>query len=302
MVVNHSLTPKEEELVLELKKAVASIVKDDPALEAFCTKHTYVRYLRARGWSLPRATQMLSDTLQWRRETRPERLMWSDVERGAATGKMYLLDDPDKAGRPVVVMVPRNENLFGDVDMQLKYLVYTLEKASQRADNLGAGKMTWLVDFVGYTMKNAPPMSVTKSTVNIVQNHYPERLGEAICYHAPRVFEVTWKAIRPFIDPVTKKKVTFVRKQRNGLLARTTTGSFSTEGESEVAVADDDQLASKFDVMLLDESLGGQAKAPYSAAKYGEVMMREDLDRDAALAKLMISSGENEAPPTNVHA
>jgi hypothetical protein len=56
----------------------------------------------------------------------------------------------------------------------------------------GITKLTWLVDFEGFSMWNAAPPSIAMETMHILQNHYPERLGAAICYHAPRLFSVTW--------------------------------------------------------------------------------------------------------------
>ncbi len=33
-----------------------------------------------------------------------------------------------------------------------------------------------------------------------------------MCYHAPSLFSLTWRAVSPFIDPVTHKKICFVNK------------------------------------------------------------------------------------------
>lgn len=57
----------------------------------------------------------------------------------------------------------------------------------------GVGKMTWLIDFEGYSYRNAPPVTLALKTLNTLQNHYPERLGLAVCYHPPKLFQITWK-------------------------------------------------------------------------------------------------------------
>ena len=48
-------------------------------------------------------------------------------------------------------------------------------------------------DFEGYSMSNAPPAKVSIQTLQILQSHYPERLGLALCYHPPWVFQITWR-------------------------------------------------------------------------------------------------------------
>jgi len=72
------------------------------------------------------------------------------------------------------------------------------------------GKMAWLLDFVGYNRKNQPPWRVSLATLSIVQNHYPERLGKAVNFKPPMLFEIFWRAIKPFVDPVTRDKLVFL--------------------------------------------------------------------------------------------
>jgi hypothetical protein len=56
--------------------------------------------------------------------------------------------------------------------------------------------MTWLIDFEGYSLRNAPAVRTSLSVLHTLQNHYPERLGGAVCYHAPGLFSMTWKVRR----------------------------------------------------------------------------------------------------------
>jgi hypothetical protein len=40
-------------------------------------------------------------------ETRPQEIVWAQVEKEAETGKTFVSPHPDKEGRPVVMMRPR---------------------------------------------------------------------------------------------------------------------------------------------------------------------------------------------------
>jgi hypothetical protein len=77
---------------------------------------------------------MLEATLKWRSEFRPNEITWDDMEEEAARGKVFVLDHPDKEGRPVVFMRPRKEKYGGDNDQRLRWVVYVMETASRVAD------------------------------------------------------------------------------------------------------------------------------------------------------------------------
>jgi polyribonucleotide 5'-hydroxyl-kinase len=182
---------------------------------------------------------MLLDTLRWREEYKPENITWETVEGEAKLGKVFILENSDNEGRPVVFMRPRNEVPGGDNDVKLKWVVYIMEHASRIADASSPdGKMAWLLDYVGYNRQNQPPWKVSLSTLSIVQNHYPERLGKAVNFKPPLLFEIFWKAIRPFVDPVTREKLVFL----NGK-------------DMQVATT---EMAKYFDLKHLDEAICGQ--------------------------------------------
>jgi hypothetical protein len=58
-----------------------------------------------------------------------------------------------------------------------------------------------------YSYAKFPSMSVSKATLNILQDHYPERLGHMLIANPPMLFSTFWSCISPFIDPVTRAKV-----------------------------------------------------------------------------------------------
>ena len=74
---------------------------------------------------------------------------------------------------------------------QVKYLVYCMENAILNLPH-GQDQMVWLIDFAGFNLGNLS-IQVTKMTADVLQGHYPERLGVAILYNAPKFFEPFWK-------------------------------------------------------------------------------------------------------------
>lgn len=76
---------------------------------------------------------------------------------------------------------------------QIKYLVYCMENAVVNLPE-DQEQMVWLIDFHGFNLSHIS-IKVTKETAHVLQEHYPERLGIAILYDAPKIFEPFWKVI-----------------------------------------------------------------------------------------------------------
>lgn len=53
-------------------------------------------------------------------------------------------------------------------------------------------QMVWLIDFHGFNLSHIS-IKVTRETAHVLQEHYPERLGIAILYDSPKIFEPFWK-------------------------------------------------------------------------------------------------------------
>jgi hypothetical protein len=181
-----------------------------PKERKFCDEACLCRYLRARDWNLNKSYKMLRDTLKWREEFKVEQITAEHVKEEAKTGKMFKRGH-DALGRPTVYMTPQREN-SKNYTKNLQLLVYTIERAIDSLPE-GVEQMSWVIDFNGYSLSNAPPISVAMETLNILSNHYPERLGVAVMVDTPWIFGLFWKAVSPFIHPNTAKKIQFVSGQ-----------------------------------------------------------------------------------------
>ncbi|KAI9487555.1 MAG: CRAL-TRIO domain-containing protein [Benjaminiella poitrasii] len=207
-----ALTEEQKDKVVKLKQYIESIMLPEtdkyyPNERGFVTEATVKRYMRARKWDYEQAKVMLENTVRWRRDYRPDELDPDYIKPEAETGKMYF-NGFDKCGRPVWIMRPRLQN-SKDGERQIKHIVYSLERGIRLMPEL-VENLAIIVDFKDSSASHNPSVSTCKKFLDILGNHYPERLGVAFVVKSPWFFFATFKIISPFMDPVTKNKIKFV--------------------------------------------------------------------------------------------
>ncbi|CAA2994478.1 Hypothetical predicted protein [Olea europaea subsp. europaea] len=178
--------------------------------------------------------------------------MKGDVEKEAETGKIYRASYKDKHGRPVLVMRPRCQNTKSTKG-QIKYLVYCMENAILNLPQ-DQEQMVWLIDFHGFSMSNIS-IKVTRETAHVLQEHYPERLGVAILYDPPKIFEPFWTVAKPFLEPKTVAKVKFVY----------------SDNANTMSIMDN-----LFDMEVVESAFGGKDDMGFDINKYAERMKEDD--------------------------
>ena len=173
-----------------------------------------------------KATENLKAALQWRKDFDAAALVSAMTEEGNAsykkllerensTGKIYIRGY-DKDGRALMYMRPGRENTAVEED-QMKHLVWNLEKAiactNRKSKELGAKepleKVNLVIDYDGFTLSNAPSLSASLFTLDILQKHFPERMYRAYVLNPPFVFQAFWAVVKPFVDATTKEKIVF---------------------------------------------------------------------------------------------
>lgn len=247
---NGLLSPVEEKVKLNELRTWLGVLSETHA--QFCSDACLYRYLRATNWNKRKAGKMIKDTLKWREQYKPQQVKWEEIAKEAETGKIYRANFRDKDGRTVLVMRPGVENT-SQLEGQIRYLVYCMENAIMNLP-LDQEQMVWLVDFEGWNMSMIPLLTA-RETAHVLQNHYPERLAYAILYNPPKVFEMFWNVVKPFLDPNTQKKVKFV---------------YTKDGESQKL------MESLFDLDKLECAFGGRSTCRFNKDEYANIMKEDD--------------------------
>ncbi|TFK27524.1 CRAL/TRIO domain-containing protein, partial [Coprinopsis marcescibilis] len=167
------------------------------------SRECLLRYLRASKWVVATAIHRIEDTLRWRREYGlNDKITAKHVEPEAVTGKEILFGF-DTCGRPASYMIPSRQNTT-DPALQNEYAVWMMERSIDLMEP-GVETVSLLINFA--QRARHPNINQARAFLNILQNHYPERLGTALLLNIPFLVSAFMRIIMPFVDPVTRHKV-----------------------------------------------------------------------------------------------
>ncbi|KAM1810407.1 hypothetical protein ACFX11_027426 [Malus domestica] len=220
----------------------------------YCTDGCLRRYLEARSWNLEKAKKMVEETLKWRATYKPEETRWHEIAHEGETGKVFRAKFHDRLGRSVLIMRPAQQNTNSPED-NIRHLVYLIENGILNLPE-GQEQMSWLVDFTGFSINTNVTVKTARDIINILQNHYPERLAVAFLYNPPRIFQAFWKAVKYFLDAKTFQKVKFVYPK----------------GKESVEL-----MKTFFDAENLPSEFGGQATLKYNHEEFSRMMVEDDV-------------------------
>ncbi|KAJ1855045.1 hypothetical protein GGH12_004414 [Coemansia sp. RSA 1822] len=219
-----ALSADEQQVLERIKAGIPELIADLPPIdeeakkfadetvpldiEGWLTDECIARYVRARKGVYEDTKKALRKSIEWRAATRPHALRPDVVEIESRTGKMYF-NGFDKLSRPVIYMYNHRQNTK-EPDNQIRWVVYTLELCIRHM-RPGVEKVTLAIDATNWGFSNSVSIGTAKKFLDILSNHYPERLGRAVVFVPPKLFVGFYSLVSPFIDPVTKAKVAFVK-------------------------------------------------------------------------------------------
>lgn len=120
-----------------------------------------------------------------------------------------LLDEKDKDGRPVAYIAVRNHSMKDRSLEEFKnFMFYMLELATSKCSK-DLENLCIIFDMRDFSL-SVMDYQVIKQLFDVMQMHYPERMGVTLVLNSPLIFKACWTIIRPWLDEHTCSKIKFV--------------------------------------------------------------------------------------------
>ena len=172
-----------------------------------------LRFLRARKWNLIESLLMIIDTLYWHRSFG----VGSILKQGESAVKEYLLTcgkhyawNVDYKGRLVIWITSKlHDKNKQTLHENLVALVFLIEHA-RRLMAPGNENVTLIFDLADAPLASLDIPSI-QGDIQVLQNYYPECLGQCFIVDAPWIFHGIFRIVRGFLDPVVAAKIELIK-------------------------------------------------------------------------------------------
>ncbi|GAN05583.1 CRAL/TRIO domain-containing protein [Mucor ambiguus] len=178
----------------------------DPRLDVLL-----IKFIRAsRESDLAKATQMLTDTLIWRKDFGADNLLDEAID-DSVLGSVSYIYKTDKESRPVCYNFYGDidqEKVFGDKDKFIRWRVQVMERGVQLIDFVNTDSMVVIHDYKNASLfgRSSNAKAATKEIIKIMQDNYPEFLATKLFVNVPYWGAMIFKLVRPLLSEATTKK------------------------------------------------------------------------------------------------
>lgn len=174
-----------------------------------CPEDMILRYLRATGNDTRHTIKRIQDTLSWWEIEDPTTMYCSACRNKYPHSHYMHVVGRDLIGRPLIyscMELATNK----DIEDNRRHMINIFESAiSIMKPGSDVQSWGWILDFYGFSIRDCDPR-LARVFLHLAATHYPERLGYFYIVDAPMVFSSLWNAIKSFIDPKTRDKITFL--------------------------------------------------------------------------------------------
>lgn len=204
------MEPLQESKLLELHDKMKESLGEGAVLPSY---PTLLRFLRARDFSVEKASHMLLESLKWRQENNVDRML--DEYKQPSIVKQHFpggWHHTDKDGRPLYILrlghmdvkgLLKSLGEEGLLKLALQICEEGLQLIEQATNKTGKPVLDWclLCDLDGLSMRHLwrPGLKALLHIIETVERNYPETLGRMFIVRAPRVFPIAWTIVSTFI-------------------------------------------------------------------------------------------------------
>lgn len=197
----------------EIERLKNQVLADMPALVGSTnfSSTTVMRFYRGQKKNADAALESMKKYLHWRFAEDVDNIDNRKAEyQREVDAKKVAVGYRDLHGRPAGYVFVHRHNAYdrnvNEVRLQTIWTLEALRKAAKPEEE----RFVISVDLSKFSMRNMD-YEALKCQVDILQSHYPETLESAYIIDSPFIFSACWRIIRPWLDPVTAKKVHFIR-------------------------------------------------------------------------------------------